>query len=91
MAGKIRTQVESQEYTNAFQKIGDAKELDAALAGLTLSISINPADWPIVPGFKDIRLAKTDATKDAPVLSIWFRVLDMDTIFLLYIEASKEV
>jgi hypothetical protein len=90
MAGKIRTLIDSKEYAKAFAKIGDAERLDSAIAGLTWAIATNPADFPLVPGVKNIRLAKTDAIKDLPRLIIWFSVLSPDEILLRYIEISKE-
>jgi hypothetical protein len=90
MAGKIRTLIESKEYVKAFTKIGDAERLDFALVGLTWAIATNPADFELVPGFQNIRLAKTDPVKDVPRLIIWFSVLSPDEILLRYIEVSKE-
>jgi hypothetical protein len=90
MAGKIRQLIESEEYAEAFSKIGDAERLDSALDGLTWMIATNPGDFPYVPGVQNIRLAKTDSIKDLPRLIIWFSVLDTDRILLHYIEASKE-
>jgi hypothetical protein len=90
MAGKIRTLIESKEYVEAFTKIGDAERLDSAIVGLTWAIETNPADFPLVPGVQNIRLAKTDPVKDLPRLIIWFSVLNPDEILLRFIETSKE-
>jgi hypothetical protein len=90
MAGKIRTLIESEEYARAFAKLGDAKRLDEAVNALTWGISIYPAQFPLVNGFKTIRVAKTDAVGDAPCLIIWFSILNPDEILLRFIEISKD-
>jgi len=85
-----RTLVESKLYTEQYRALGDVKRLDDLLSGLlwSLSTAAHPEEWPIVPGFRALRIAKTDGF-DTPVLRIWF-VLNEQTVDLLAIEAEPD-
>lgn len=91
MAGKIRTLIESKEYTEALAKLGDAHRIDDAIASLTWGISKYPAIFPLVDGLKTIRIAKTKPVAGSPCLVILFSIQNADEILLHYIEASPNL
>lgn len=92
MGGKPRLLIESIQYEQQFNSIGNPAEIDEALLSLTWAIASNPYDFPIVPGFKYIRLAKTDPktwqTRELPTLRIWFKIEDKDSVLLHWIEVD---
>ena len=86
-----RTLIESPSYGKMAAALGDARRLDEVLRGVTWSLSENAEAWPIVRGFRTIRLAKTDGYGDTPRLRIWFRILNDNEVELLGIEPDPAV
>jgi hypothetical protein len=86
--GTNRTLVESSTYRQQFTQIAEGKpaRLDDVLTGLTWSISERPESWPLIPGYRTTRLAKSDGYGDTAKLRIWFRIVDENQIELRYIE-----
>ena len=82
------TLVETPEYARRCAALVHPR-LDEVLRGVKWALSTNPAAFPVVPGFADIRIAKTDPIEFGPSamprLRIWFRI-DRQRVFLEYIE-----
>jgi hypothetical protein len=81
-----RSILESHRYTAQLQKLGSVERLDSVLCGVLWSIWCNAESWPLVPGFRGIRLAKTDGYGSTARLRVWFRILDDDEAELLWVE-----
>ena len=81
-----RNLIESAAFTRMLAELGDVKRLDDVLRGVCWSIHINAEDWPVVRGFKRVRIAKSDGYGDTPKLRLWFRVLNNDEAELHAIE-----
>jgi hypothetical protein len=89
--------VESEDYRDQREKYGQAKDIDEALRGVLWSITIRPDVWPVVPGFKKIRIAYTDPIaafrvrgRQRPGVRVWFEIRDSDTVDLLYLDLDSE-
>lgn len=88
--------VEEPSWSEAAEKFGGLKNVDAALEPIIEALSLNPAGFPEVPGFQDIRLAKTDRIEregevSIPALRVWFRHrLSDQHVYLLYAEEIPE-
>jgi hypothetical protein len=88
--------IEEQSWSDAAEKFGGLANVDKALEPIIEALCLNPAGFPPVPGFKDIRIAKTDRIERdsgavVPALRVWFRYLPGDdTVFLLYAEEIPE-
>jgi hypothetical protein len=52
--------VESREYTEELSTFGGVSRLDDALLGIHWALATRPSAFPVVAGFKNIRLVKTD-------------------------------
>lgn len=90
---KIRTLVESEDYKDQIEILGGARDVDEALRAVLWSLALTPTVWPVVKGFKRLRLAWTDPSK-GPVLRralwVWFEIRDNDeAVDLLFIEAAE--
>lgn len=96
MDGKLCTLRESKEFGEQAKKITDIKYVDEALLGLTAAIVRNssPDVFPLIPGFKNIQIAKTNSYTrggvSVPPLRLWFRKIDDDIIELLAIEPYEK-
>lgn len=92
MNGKFnaRTLVESKPFTQKLQEISSIKNSDEAIAVLLWAISTKPEFFPVIPGTTQLRIAKTNFYEREgtfiPPLRLWFKIVDEDTIELLYIE-----
>lgn len=88
MAREPFTLVETPEYTARRAELAYPR-LDDVLRGVMWALSTNPAAFPIVPGFRDVRVVKTDPIAFGPSmqprLRIWFRI-DGRQVRLEYIE-----
>lgn len=85
----FRTLVESEEYKDQIEKHGDAEGIDEALRALLWSLSIRPEVWPIISGYKRLRLAWTDSPGGPAkrrAWQIWFEIRNGDYVDLLYLE-----
>ena len=81
---------ESKEFSDAFAAIGDPRDVDDALESLVWSLTENPEEWPILPGFQQLRIAKTDATENMPRLLVFFQVDENgEHVHLLFIEKDS--
>lgn len=82
------TLVETPEYVARRAEISHPR-LDDALRGVMWALSTHPTAFPLVPGFEDIRVVKTDPIEFGPSmlprLRIWFRV-DGPHVHLEFIE-----
>jgi hypothetical protein len=74
-------------YTNAAAKISEQHKIDDALAAIWWALSNNAEDFPIIPGFKTLRMAKTDAIRNIPALHVVFKIIDGE-VHLKWIEIA---
>lgn len=84
----MRTLVENETYTQSVNRLGGARRLDNLLELLTCSIAEKAEVFPKVPGFKGLRIAKTDKVSWKPSikrLKLFFRILDENRVELLWI------
>jgi hypothetical protein len=89
----MRTLVENAAYKQLIKQLGGAKKLNSVLDVLTISIAEKPEAFPIVPGFKTIRIAKTDKIPWKPKikrLKIGFRILNDSDVELLWISEFED-
>lgn len=92
MDGTFRglTLIESELFTWQLEEIASHRYVDEALIGFWSAVCTNPEAFPIVPGRRELRLAKTGAyTRDGievPPLRLWFRILDENSVELLSVE-----
>ena len=86
----FRQLVESEDYLDQHEKLGSVASLDEALRALYWSLTVRAEVWPVVPGFKRLRLAYTDMVESRGRikhgLRIWFEIRDEHTVDLLYLE-----
>lgn len=88
MAPERFTLVETPEFARQRAALVHPR-LDHVLRGVMWALSTNPAVFPVVPDFADIRVVKTDPIEFGPSamprLRIWFRI-DGRRVLLEYIE-----
>jgi hypothetical protein len=86
--------IESQEFTDGLKSLGDVRRLDEILRELMTAISLNPTKFPIVLGWRGLRIAKTkrieDASGEIPPLRLHFRIMSGQRVQLLYIESEDD-
>ncbi len=77
---------EDEVYAAQLEALGNIKYLDEALEAVVWILSNNPEIYPVVPGTKRLRIAKTKSyEREAimiPPLKIWFSI-ETDQIVLL--------
>ena len=83
-----RTLIESENFTNQIQELGDFERLDDALTGVYWALSTRAEVYG--PVFRDIRLLKTDPLGGLPALSVRFRIRDEDAVELLHVEPTED-
>jgi len=77
-------------YQEVLAKCADKKDLEAALTGIWWALSNNAEDFPLVSGYKSLRIAKTDPVRSLPALRVVFTT-NGDTVQLRWIEFVDEV
>ena len=94
--------VEEKSFDEAVTALGGAQCLGAALAAFAGSLARNPRGFPLIPGWANVRLAKTKAITVGevaiPPLRLWFTVgtgrepegEDDGCVYLIYIERMGE-
>jgi hypothetical protein len=87
--GKKRTIIEQPLYAAARNAIGLSSErLDEILHGLLTKMSVEPTYFPVAPGLKGVRRARSKAfPPDVPSYRIWF-TFDSERIVLELIEIT---
>ncbi|RAN36784.1 hypothetical protein [Hyphomonas sp. GM-8P] len=82
--------IEEESFQIGVAGLGGSRFVDEALQSLTASLLSNPLGFPEIPGFPDIRIAKTNVVISVvliPALVVRFRVDDRQRkVFLLHIE-----
>jgi hypothetical protein len=86
---KGRTLIEQPLYVAAKEALGPSCErLDEILDGLTTKMSVEPTYFPLAPGMKGVRRARSKAyPPDIPSYRIWF-TYDSGRIILELIEIT---
>ncbi|MBZ5557137.1 MAG: hypothetical protein LAO77_07660 [Acidobacteriia bacterium] len=89
----LRELIESEDYLDQLEKLG-AQETDERLRGIMWSLTLRAEEWPVVEGFKRLRLAKTDLVRSGgkvkPRLQVWFEIRDSHHVDLLYLDQDDE-
>ena len=87
---KGRNLRESASFAEAVEILGGAEIIDEAMESLVLAIAARPEIFDIIPGFKSLRMAKTDpithSDHDIPPCRLTFRIVDDENVELLWIE-----
>lgn len=76
-------------YSVVRSKCEDAKALDDALAAISWALCNNAEDYPLVRGYKSLRVAKTDPIRRLPPLRVVFTI-NGDAVNLKWIEFVDE-
>jgi hypothetical protein len=91
-----RTLIESELYSNQLRALeGKIERLDEILAGVLWGIALAPEVFPVISGYRRLRLAKSREfevpfASPLPVLQIWFAVDDVGQVELMAIEREPE-
>ena len=90
----MRELVESPDFNAQRTALGDPKRFDELLQALTWGISKRAEDFQVVPGMKEVRMAKTETiswpTKRVPSVRVFFKILNDNQVEMLWIEAVTE-
>jgi hypothetical protein len=84
----MRTIEVSQLFKSEASKIAEQKEIDGAISAILWALKNNAEDYPVIQGFKTLRMAKTDAIRNVPELHVVFKILG-DKVRLEYIETGE--
>jgi hypothetical protein len=77
----------NSSYKNVEDECEDESDLADAMAAVNWALSNNAEDFPIVTGFKSLRLVKTEQVRKLPPLRVAFRINpDSDVVELKWIE-----
>jgi hypothetical protein len=94
MTSKLVNLIEEESFKLAVSKLGGAKRIDRALEAYVCALARKPEAYEIVPGWKTLRIAKTNAIElsenSIPPLIVWFRIDDKGNVRLLWIEENKK-
>ena len=86
----MRTLVPSSIYKRLSSEIASRRELTDALAAVYWALRNKADDYPVMPGYSTLRMAKTDAVRNIPALYIIFRINCNDEVDLKYIEVASD-
>jgi hypothetical protein len=90
-----RTLIETDLFMAQMADLGYGRYVDEALEAITWAVSIAPEEYPIIPGTKDLRVAKSRWYERegiiVPPLKVWFRILDDDRVELLAISQEETI
>ncbi len=85
---------ENSSFEEALSSLGDVREIDDVLETLMFALSVRPDSFDLIPGFTRLRMAKTDSFvvggKEIPGLRLTFRIVDDQTVELLWAEQIPE-
>jgi hypothetical protein len=76
-------------YLNAVAPIAQQHDLTEVLAGVYWALKNNAEDFPVIPGYKTLRMVKTDPVRGIPPLRIIFRIVDDEEVSLNWIEVAN--
>ena len=76
-------------YLNAVDPIAQQHDLTEVLAGVYWALKNNAEDFPVIPGYKTLRMVKTDSVRGIPALRIIFRIVDDKEVALHWIEVAS--
>lgn len=70
--------VEEESFLSAVEALGGSQRVDTALAPVIGGLLLRPQGFPVVPGWANIRMAKTKRVsvggKAIPPLRVWFQI-----------------
>ncbi|MEO7994175.1 MAG: hypothetical protein ABI743_07225 [bacterium] len=85
---------ESEEFSASATRVPDYDYLEESFDGLTFAIAQAPEAFPVVPGFKTLRVARTYCVEVrgtwVPALRIFFRIADEAMVDLLELDILFE-
>jgi hypothetical protein len=84
----MRTIEASEVYSHALKDLSDRTDIEDAVSALLWALKNNAEDFPVIPGYKTLRMAKTDSVRDVPSLHLIFKILG-DKVRLEYIETAE--
>jgi hypothetical protein len=91
---KFRTLVETPGFAKDKEELGDAQSIDEALLAVTWALSQKPEDFPVIPGTRGLRMAKTRpylrGGNIIPALEVWFIIEDDNYVSLFGLTRAGE-
>ncbi len=84
----MRTLVPLSLYNSLSSQVANRRELDDALAAVYWALRNKAEDYPIMRGYRTLRMAKTDAVRDIPALYVIFSIKNENVVELRYIEVA---
>lgn len=69
-------------------RIAERSKIESALSSIFWALKNNAEDFPVIPGYTTLRMAKTDAIRDIPKLHVIFKIMG-DKVKLEYIETGE--
>jgi hypothetical protein len=86
----MRTIVTCSLYDRLASEIANTDELKDSVSALMWGLQNNAEDFPIIPGYKTLRMAKTDAVRGIPALRLVFKIGEEDDqVHLKWIEVAR--
>ena|ERR1044072_912800 len=84
-----RTIVETPLYTASRDALRvDCKRLDEILDGITMKMAVEPEYFPLAPGLRDVRRARSkEFPPEIPSFRIWF-TYDSQRVYLQLLERT---
>ena len=86
----MRTLEADDAYTEQLSKLGNLPFVEEVLRGITNGIASCAEAFDLVPGYTQLRIAKTDdfdtVAGSLPPLRMYFRILDNNRVRLMWIE-----
>jgi hypothetical protein len=90
----VRTLIEGPGFEAQLAVLGGTEFADRVLSGITWGIATYAEAFDLVPGFQDLRIAKTDEFEDANLtivpLRIYFKILNADEVLLFWVERADQ-
>jgi hypothetical protein len=84
----MRKIVASDVYSHAASDLSEKYPIEDAVSALLWALKNKAEDYPVIPGYKTLRMAKTDPVRDIPALHLIFKILG-ETVRLEYIEIAE--
>lgn len=84
----MRNLILTTTYKNAADRIGKQSELENVLSGVYWALRNNAEDFPLIPGYKTLRMVKTDAVRDIPSLRVVFKIRSETEVKVEWIEIA---
>ena len=78
------------QYFDQLRALGDVARLDERLRGLHWALWLDAEDFPVVEGFKTLRVARLHGYGAIPTLMVLFNIERTEKVILRWIEIVEE-